>query len=390
MKLYLDCFMGISGDMMLGVLFDLGVKEDEFLEILGTLPLKFSLEVKSVQKNGISGKKVNVLYPKQQEHRHLSDIYEVIEKSSLPPAVKDRSKYAFWLLAEAEAKIHGTTPSEVHFHEVGAVDAIVDICGAVLGIHLLGVTSVTASPLPFSRGFVNSAHGLIPLPAPATLKLLEGIPVVPAMVEGELVTPTGAALYRTLVNEIANSPPAGKVLKTGYGAGSKNFQYPNLLRGILLSESQIFRKTVTLLETNIDHLSAEALGHVFNLLFEEGALDVFITPVQMKKSRPGILLSVICLPSEEERFVKLIFSHTGTLGIRRHQLERYEAEREIIPVQTKYGLIPVKIGRFGGQIISIHPEFDACQKASLSTKVSFMEVYEEALKQTKLNLKEEQ
>ncbi|ABB13811.1 nickel pincer cofactor biosynthesis protein LarC [Carboxydothermus hydrogenoformans] len=379
MLLYLDCFMGISGDMMLGLLLDLGVNVEKFLNLLNTLPLEFFLDVKTVQKNGISGKKVSVLYPKPHHHRHLNDIYEIIEKSSLPSEVKDKSKYAFKLLAEAEAKIHGTTIDKVHFHEVGAVDAIVDICGSILGVYLLEVDTVIASPLPLSRGFVNSAHGPIPLPAPATLELLTGIPVTPAPVEGELVTPTGAALYRTLVQKTEQVPPSGSILKTGYGAGSRDFLYPNLLRGILFAGSPVKAKTVVLLETNIDHLSPEALGFIFNRLLREGALDVFITPIQMKKNRPGVILSVLCSEADEEKFAEIIFSETGSLGIRRQTIERYEAEREIIQLNTRYGLIPVKIGRYQGRVISVHPEFEVCQKAAQEFKVSFREVYEEAL-----------
>ncbi|GAV22082.1 nickel pincer cofactor biosynthesis protein LarC [Carboxydothermus pertinax] len=378
MRLYLDCFMGISGDMMLGLLLDLGVREEEFLNLLNTLPLEFSLDVKTVQKNGLSGKKVSVLYPKPHQHRHLNDIYEIIEKSSLPIEVKNKSKYAFKLLAEAEAKIHGTTMDKVHFHEVGAVDAIVDICGSILGVYLLEVDTVIASPLPLSRGFVNSAHGPIPLPAPATLELLSGIPVVPAPVAGELVTPTGAALYRVLVAKTENAP-SGTIIKTGYGAGSKDFIYPNMLRGILFTENSVKKSNLVLLETNIDHLSSEALGYSFNRLFREGALDVFITPIQMKKSRPGVILSVLCPESEEEKFAAIIFSETGSLGIRRQKIERYEAEREIIKLNTRYGLLPVKIGRFRGKVISVHPEFDACQVAAQKYNVSFREVYEEVM-----------
>ncbi|WP_075865105.1 nickel pincer cofactor biosynthesis protein LarC [Carboxydothermus islandicus] len=379
MLLYLDCFMGISGDMMLGLLLDLGVNEEKFFHLLNTLPLEFSLDIKTVQKNGISGKKVSVLYPEQHQHRHLNDIYEIIEKSSLPSEVKDKSKYAFKLLAEAEAKIHGTTIAKVHFHEVGAIDAIVDICGSILGVYLLKVDTVIASPLPLSRGFVNSAHGPIPLPAPATLELLTGIPVTPAPVEGELVTPTGATLYRVLVNKTEPVPPSGSILKTGYGAGSRDYLYPNLLRGILFAETPVKAKTVVLLETNMDHLFPEALGYIFNRLLLEGALDVFITPIQMKKNRPGVILSVLCPETDEDRFVEIIFSETGTLGIRRRRIERYEAEREIIKLNTRYGLIPVKIGRFRGRVISVHPEFEVCQKAAQEFKVSFKEVYEEAL-----------
>jgi len=379
MRLYLDCFLGISGDMMLGVILDLGINEEEFTGLLSSLPLEFSLDIKTVQKNGITGKKVSVVYPEQHHHRHLNDIFKIIEKSSLPSAVKNKSMNAFKLLAEAEAKIHGTTPSEVHFHEVGAVDAIIDICGSILGIYLLGVKSITASPLPLSRGFVNSAHGPIPLPAPATLELLSGMAVVPAPVEGELVTPTGAALYRTLVAKTENVPPSGTILKIGYGAGSKEYFYPNLLRGILIAENSVNKSNLVLLETNIDHLSPEALGYSFNRLFSEGALDVFLTPIQMKKSRPGVILSVLCPESEEERLAGIIFSETGTLGIRRQRVERYEAEREILELPTRYGLIPVKIGRYQGKVISVHPEFDACQKAAQKHNVSFKEVFDDVM-----------
>ena len=324
---YLDCACGISGDMTLGALVDAGVKIEALNDIIGSLGLpECRLVAEEVKRRGFRATKVNVLYSPEQEHRHLRQILALIDAGRLSPRQKDFARRIFTRLAEAEAKVHGVAVEEIHFHEVGAVDAIADVVGTVVGFDLLGVERIVASPVPTGWGSIKIAHGQCSIPAPATAELLKGIPLAQSSIEGELTTPTGAAILSALAESFGPVPPI-VIEKIGYGAGSNDWpEHANILR-ILLGESataddhiqtdQIYR-----LETNIDDISGELIGYCIERLWDAGALDVYTTAIGMKKNRPGVLLSVLCRPAEADRLEEIIFQETSTLGVRRLTVHR--------------------------------------------------------------------
>jgi pyridinium-3,5-bisthiocarboxylic acid mononucleotide nickel chelatase len=418
MKLaYFDCFSGISGDMTLGALIAAGADVEALRAGLATLGLSgWELRVRPVTRHGIAATDVEVRVedehahgghghdhehshgthdhshrhshgahghsheehadPSPQPHRHLSDIRALITGSRLPEVVKARALAIFQRLAEAEARVHACGVEEVHFHEVGAVDSIVDITGSVLALHLLGVERVACSPLPTGRGFVKTAHGLLPIPAPATLELLRGLPVVPSDVEGELVTPTGACLMACLAEEWGPMPPM-RVEAIGYGAGKKEFSIPNMLRVCIGAASDRDRQpatTVTLLEANLDDLNPQLYDYVMERLFAAGALDVTLTPIQMKKNRPGVTLAVLCEPDARTAMAEILFAETSTLGLRYTEWQRLCLDRDWLEVATDYGSLRVKIGRQDGRVRTITPEFDDCRRAAERTGAPLKEV----------------
>lgn len=376
---YFDCASGISGDMTLGALISAGADENALKSELAKLgDLEFKLEIGKVIKSGIEAADVDVLTHEHHHHRRLPDIKKIIEGSTLSETTKKRAIDAFTRLAEAEGAVHGTGPEEVHFHEVGAIDAIVDIVGAMIGIELLGIEKVISSPLPMGRGFVTAAHGLMPLPAPATVKLLEGVSVYDAGVEGETVTPTGAAIIRTLTAEFRGIP-AMKIEKSGFGAGKKDFPYPNVLRVIIGTDAASEHKKIKVIETNIDDMNPEFYETVFESLFNAGALDVYLTAVTMKKTRPGTLLTAVCPPEKADEIAGIILSETTSLGVRITEADRRCLEREIITVTTNYGEIKVKIALQSGKRIKAAPEYEDCKAAAKKHKVPVKEVYEQAL-----------
>ena len=396
--LYLDCFAGISGDMFLGALLDLGVSEDALRVELEKLRLPgYRISSRRVTKQNISATKFDVtvfedavvhlpspmLHAAIHEHRGYTEIAAMIEKSGLSPRVKDRALRVFRRIGEAEAKIHGIPLEKIHFHEIGAVDSIVDIVGACIAVELLGVDEIHASPPRLGSGFVQTAHGRFPVPAPATLELLKGIPVQPSNEAFELVTPTGAALLAEFCTRFGPLP-AMSVEKIGYGAGTRDLEKtPNVLRAVL-GEARTAASpaeeadVITVIETNIDDMNPQLFGDVMERLLAAGALDVFLTPVQMKKNRPGTILTVLCESKAVDALADLVLTHTTSFGVRVHEAQRRKLAREIVTVKTKFGEIEVKIGRLHGKIVSRSPEFESCKQAAARFTVSVREVYNEA------------
>jgi uncharacterized protein (TIGR00299 family) protein len=380
---YFDCFSGISGDMVLGALIDLGLEVAELRGELDKLNLSvtYELKAKKVEKHGIQGTKIDIALHQEDEARKLEDILTIIEGSALAEDVKELASKIFVRLAEAEAKIHREDLNEVHFHELGALDAVIDIVGAVIGMKLLGIDAVYGSRLHLGRGFVKCRHGTLPVPAPATLELTKGLPVYGGDVDAELVTPTGAAIITTLARGFGELPEM-KIEKIGYGAGKRNLPIPNLLRvliGVQNGEEKEYDKdTVTVVETNIDDMNPEFYEYIMSRLFESGALDVYLTPTQMKQVRPATLLSVIVAAENLRPVLEVIFRETTTLGVRTHQAKRYKLAREGITVKTEYGKVRVKVGRLKGEVVNLAPEYRDCRSVADEMRVPIKQVYEAA------------
>jgi len=374
---YLDCIAGASGDMILGALIDAGLDEQQLRQRLQALGLaEYELKTSRVQKGAIGATSVDVVVTGQVAERKLADIEAIILSSDLPTSIKDASLRIFRRVIEVEAGIHGADPSEVHLHEVGATDAIVDVVGSLLGLELLGVDKVYASRLPLGHGFVDCAHGRLPVPAPATLELLKGVPVVQYDVEGELVTPTGAAILTSLVEQFGPMPQM-IVERIGYGAGKKDFPFPNVLR-LLIGPGPFEAATmeeVVILETNLDDMNPELYEHVMDSVFEAGALDVFLQPTQGKKNRPGVLLSVLCHPQDTLRLSSLLFAETTTLGIRQKAMRRLCLDRQTVKVRTTYGEVSVKVATLGEEIVNLSPEYEDCRRLARQTGKPLKEVY---------------
>jgi len=375
---YFDCFAGISGDMTLGALIAAGASADALRERLSALPLSgYGIDVQQVRKRGIAAVDVTVTVNDHDRERRLGDIIELIGSSSLPESVKRRSVRIFERLAEAEAEVHGCPIDHVHFHEVGAVDAIVDIVGAVVCLDLLGVEKVYCSPLPVPHGFVQSAHGTFPLPAPATVELTKGIPVYGVDVEGELVTPTGAAIL-TGIASVFGPSPAMRIDSAGYGAGKADYPFPNALRVVVGEgdvEPSLTVEPLLTLETNLDDMNPQFYDSVMDSLFAAGARDVFLTPIQMKKNRPATLLRVICRPADSATMTGILFEETSTLGVRRHLMERETLPRSIWEAHTPYGPVRVKSARLPDGRIKAAPEYEDCRRLAEAHSVPLREVY---------------
>jgi uncharacterized protein (TIGR00299 family) protein len=380
MKLaYFDCFAGVSGDMILGSLVDAGVSLDDLRAGLAGLNLDgFELTASKAVKNGITGTQAKVTVEESPIHRHLPDIEKIIDGSNLPPDVKEKSIRVFRTLAAAEAEIHNTTPDKIHFHEVGALDAIVDIVGSLLGLSLLGVERVVASRVHVGSGFVECQHGKIPIPSPATVKILEGAPLFSTGIEAELTTPTGAAVLKTMVDQFGPMPSM-TVEATGYGAGCRDLKIPNLLRLIVgrTTDSDLETDQVTLIETNIDDMTPELLGYTLERLMDGGALDVWLTPIQMKKGRPATTLSLLADGDTVEALVNVVLSETSSLGVRLQTMERRKLSRRMHTVRTRFGEVRVKLAMMAGQIRQIAPEYDDCAEIARREKIPLTTVYDE-------------
>ena len=388
--LYFDCFAGASGNMILGALAAVGLDEIEFRRQIGLLSISnYQIEFTKVDRAGISSIHADVRIPHEHVHRHLGDIESFINTSDLSENIKLRSIKIFTRLAEAEAKVHGIESQEVHFHEVGAMDAIIDIVGACIGFEMLGIERFACSKIHVGSGFVKMEHGKFPVPPPAVSELLNGIPIYSTEIEGELITPTGAAIISTLCSAYGQIPEM-TVEVTGYGAGSRAYEeFPNTLR-LMIGESSgngvstqarmnnNFNETVveklTLLETNIDDLSPQILGFVMEKAFETGALDCWFTPIQMKKNRPATMISIICTAEKRESLTDLIYTETTTLGIRTSLIERESLEREMVIVNTKFGPVNVKIGSLRGRIVNTMPEYEQVRKIALENGVAFQTI----------------
>lgn len=385
--LYYDCFAGISGDMNLGALIDLGVDPEYLKSELEKLNIEgFHLEIGRDIRKGISGTKATVIIenPDNEKHRHLRHIKDIINNSLLSAEVKDKSLAIFMLIAEAEAKIHNIDIEKVHFHEVGALDSIADIVGAAICQDFLEVDTIISSPVQLGGGFVNCAHGMMPVPAPATAEILKGIPVKTGLVDYEATTPTGAAILAATVNQFSSSQDF-KIIKTGYGIGNFDKDIPNVLR-VYLAEStsekieDLFIEEAIMLECNIDDMNPEWFEHVSQLLFDAGASDVFLTPLIMKKSRSANKLSILGHVYDADKMKELIFYHTSSIGIREYRVIKSMLRREEVSVNTKYGAVTVKKSYYGGRIVNEKPEYEQCRKLAEKFGVSLAEIQKEVLK----------
>ena len=358
---YFDCPSGASGDMILGALLDAGVSLQTLRAELDKLALPgFTLQAREVQRGAFRATKADVVLDTaiRHEHRQLRDILAILGASQLAPAVVAGAARIFTRLAQAEARVHGTGVEEVHFHEVGAVDAIVDVTGAVIGLHLLGAEGVHVSALPLGGGFVEGAHGRIPVPGPGTAELLRGFPVVDTGVRSELVTPTGAAILTTLAVG-SGRMPAMIVDRIGYGAGTKDLPgTPNVLRCFIGDTGDIgTTETVAQVETTIDDMNPQLYEPLMDRLFEAGALDVFLTPVVMKRSRPGTVLTALCPRDKVSDLSRVLFEESSTIGVRWTEVSRTRLDREMITIVTDYGPLPFKVSRLSGRIVTATPEF---------------------------------
>jgi len=376
---YFDCFSGISGDMVLGALVDLGWPVKNLERELDKLDLfGYRIEAKKVAKRGIFSTQIKIRATEEKKERTLEDILSILDKSKLEEKVKERSRAIFTKLASVEAKIHGKDVQKIHFHELGGLDTIIDVVGAVAGVNYLGIEKVYSSPLPLGKGFVKCSHGILPLPAPATLELLKEVPVYGSDIEAELVTPTGAAIISSLAENFGQMPPM-KIEHIGYGAGQRDLPIPNLLRvSIGVIKKAYEEDVVSLIQTNIDDMNPELYEHIVDRLFHEGALDVFLTPIQMKRTRPATMLSVIAGQEKMEKMLEIIFDETTTLGIRISKIKRRKLNRENRKVSTKYGKIEVKIGKHDGVVKNISPSYEECRKIATHLKIPLKKVYQEA------------
>jgi uncharacterized protein (TIGR00299 family) protein len=376
--LHFDCFSGISGDMTLGALLDAGVDAGAIRAGIDSLGLPIRLEVEKVRKGGFAATRVSVVAPEEHEHRHLPDVEAILNRGKLTDSQRGLALRIFRRLAEAEAEAHGMPLESVHFHEVGALDSIADIAGVAIGLDLLAAERVTSRPVPTGTGMVKCAHGLMPIPAPGTAALLKGVPLAPTTIKGELTTPTGAAILTTVVQEWVGQPVM-TIERIGHGAGERDLlEQPNLLRifvGSVEGVNPAERDQVWVVETNLDDVPAEVIGYCFEQLFAAGALDVFSTPVQMKKNRPGVLLSVLAPAAALDAVETVLFRETATFGVRRYAVERHKLRREAATVQTPWGPVKGKRGwREGGPSV-FTPEYDDCARVARERGVPLREVY---------------
>ena len=382
---YFDCFSGISGDMTLGALVDAGCDLQLLRAYLAGLQVSgWAISAEKVWKNGVSATFVRVLTEDQSKHRSLSAILEILEASNLSDTVKENATAIFRRLGEAEASVHGVPPGRIHFHEVGAVDAIVDIVGACIGFETLGIQRFACSPLNVGGGTAKMAHGILPVPAPATAKLLQGKPTYANGVQKELVTPTGAAIVSTLCDTFGPQPPMS-VSAIGYGAGSADLDgQPNVVR-IMLGESTEkvvpgFDEEISIVEANLDDMNPQIYGYFLEKALGAGALDVYTTPVQMKKNRPGTLLTLLCKPQDASALISLIFAETTTFGVRSYAAQRRTLPRESVSVHTKFGDVRIKLSRINGHIRRVAPEFEDCRKLATEKNVPLHQVIDEAVR----------
>ncbi len=380
---YFDCPSGASGDMILGALVDAGAPFEALSRELAGLGVDgYRLERREVIKAGFRATKVDVaLGHHEAGHRGLREILDILEGSRLAPAVRDMASRIFRRLAEAEARVHGTTPERVHFHDVGAVDAIVDVTGACIGLHLLGVDAVHVGALPVGGGFVEGPHGRMPVPGPATAELLKGFPTLDTGIRRELVTPTGAAILTTLAAG-AGAMPAMRVTAVGYGAGTMELETPNVLR-LFLGETPLApvttpAETIVQVETTVDDMSPQLYEPLLERLLEAGALDAWLTPVIMKRSRPGVVLTALCEPGRVADLSRLLFEESSTIGVRWTAYQRSRLEREMVRLHTAYGPVTFKVSRLEGRVVTVTPEFEEVRRIARDKGLPVREVLEQA------------
>jgi len=378
---YFDLICGAAGDMIIASMLDAGLDFELLKSELAKIPLDgYSLKTEKTTRHHISATRFEVIIRETHSHRGLRDIEKIVDNSGLKDQVKSDAKKIFKRLAEAEAKVHGETIETVHFHEVGMIDAIIDVCGAVIGLDLLGVEKIYCSGFTTGRATVNTRHGTMPVPAPATAELITGFPVRQTDIDREILTPTGAAILSTLAD--FSTIPDYAPDKIGYGAGRNEFEkLPNFLR-LFLGELKLQYVTdqIALLETNLDRTSPEQIGFLMESLLAKGALDVFIVPIQMKKNRPGQMLSVLCNIEDESKLADVIFSSGATLGIRRSRVNRWKLPREERIVRSKYGDVPVKLAYHGDKVLYF-PEYEYVTRAAQKAQKNFDEIYFEIISQ---------
>ncbi len=401
---HFDCFSGISGDMTLAALFDAGVPVEPVLAGIASLGLGVEIVVQKVRKGGFAATQITVAAPHEHKHRHLPDIEKILARGSLTERQRDLAMRIFRRLGEAEAAAHGLPIEKIHFHEVGALDSIADIAGSAIALDLLGAERFTSTPVPTGAGTVKCAHGVMPIPAPGTAELLRGVPLRPTSIQAELTTPTGAAILTTIVTEYVEAP-AMTVERIGQGAGKRDLaEQPNLLRvfvgqavagsgirqnSVERAETEFWRiplpatanaDSVWVLETNLDDVPGEVIGYCFDLLFAAGALDVWTTPIAMKKNRPGVLLSVIAPPAALDAVEDVLFRETRTFGVRRHLAQRDKLRREPATVQTPWGPVQGKLGWRDGQAPVFTPEYEDCARVARQHGVALRDVYAAAVR----------
>lgn len=376
--LYFDCISGISGDMILAALLDMGIDKDKFLKELSKLNLDDEFEFSSYRKNvnGIEGTHVDIILKNKHDHTHrnLKDIYKIIENSKITDKVKFMSKDIFMEIAMAEAKVHGTTIDKIHFHEVGAIDSIVDIVGACILIDMINPTKIYCSPVVLGSGFVKCDHGLIPLPAPATLEILKGAKIRLINIQDETTTPTGAAIVKAICHEFIKEGEFD-INDIGYGIGTKVFSIPNMLRVVIGSRketSQVFE-----INANIDDMNGEIFSYIYEKMFKMGALDVYTQSIFMKKNRPAVKLSVICEEYNLSEMMEFILKETTTLGVRYSQLTRQVLDRKEIKIKTKYGNVSVKLGYRNGKLLKYSPEYEECKIIAENFNLCIKTVYDD-------------
>ncbi len=376
---FFDCFSGISGDMLVGAILDAGIDFETFRTEMTKLRLdEFVLTQEKVMKQHLAATKFEVIDKAQKVYRHPKDLNAIVDNSDFDENIKKTAKNIFLKIAEAEAKVHNMPVEKVHYHEIGAVDTIVDVVGALVGLRMLGINKIICSKINVGTGFVEFSHGRYPVPAPATAEILLGVPVYSNETVGELVTPTGAAL----ITEIADSfglMPEMNVSKIGYGAGSKDFEQPNVLR-LLLGETggdaAFDEDTISVIETNIDDMNPQFYETTMSNLLEAGALDVFISNIIMKKNRPAHQLTVLCTLENEDKLTKIIFKNTSSIGIRVRQEKRKKLQREMKKIETEFGEITVKISRLNDEILNMTPEYEDCKRIAETQNIPLKKVYE--------------
>jgi uncharacterized protein (TIGR00299 family) protein len=378
---HFDCFSGISGDMTLAALLDAGVPAEPVLAGVASLGLPIRFDVQKVRKGGFAATQVRVEAPHEHKHRHLHHIEDILAKGGLTDRQRELALKIFRRLAEAEAAVHGIEVKKVHFHEVGALDSIADVTGSAIAIDLLGADRITSGPVPTGGGTVQCDHGLMPVPAPATARLLAGVPLRPTAIQAELTTPTGAAILTTVVSEYV-AQPAMTIDTIGHGAGHRDLkEQPNLLRVFVGTAAGVQPAAgadsdqVWVLETNLDDLPSEVVGYCYDLLFAAGALDVYSTPIFMKKNRPGILLSVLAPEAAIPALEEILFRETRTFGIRRYAVQRHKLKREATTVETPWGPVRGKLGWLDSKPPVFTPEYDDCANVARAHGVPLQEVF---------------
>lgn len=379
---YLDASSGISGDMFLAALLDAGLPLDDLLAELRKIPLgDYEFKASRVLRAGLAGTYVEITIPAKQPERHLHHIDSLIGQSKLSPSVREKTLAIFRRLAEVEGKLHGKPPTAVHFHEVGAVDAILDIAGVCAGLEQMGISELICSSLNVGSGRVQAAHGTLPVPAPATAELLRGLPVYSTGIEAELVTPTGAAIVSTLAMRFGPMPPL-RIESIGYGAGTRDFRgHPNLARlfiGKRMGTSGAADDVIFVIQANLDDMNPQLFGYFADRALAAGALDVTCSPIQMKKNRPALEVTVLSPPDRTEALARLLFEQTTTLGVRIHEARRLTLERETVSVDTAYGPVRIKVARRDGRVLNAAPEYEDCRRLAEEKSVPLKEVIAEA------------